>query len=283
MISVISREKLFQLLLRNCSLRFSKYLSAYKDLLDIKQESFEVSCELVDDVRSDNIRLAILGLNQTDVKRWIRACGDKIILTRDFLFDNAHERCFAIGLADYPDGAGTCRRKFYNFYGRAKSEKIKIKHIEKILSLLGIPNIDFKNDCVLFSKIEASGLDLDNDNRATIKVYFGPFSSTILSEKCVRELVNTDIAFLDLLKRYQMFSATVLFCVGYARSGRSVRVGLRYRTENIKPYLQLFDRYGQVLRFVSDFYKEFPKLSLQVVTVQRAPVKKMQFYFLLKN
>ncbi len=109
-----------------------KYLRAYEDLPRPQQESFEVSCELVNGRRIDRMRLAILGLRRADVLGWMSACGHPARFIDGLLFENTTDACFGIGLADYESGAGNCRIKAYNEYGTSQSQEKNVAHVRPV-------------------------------------------------------------------------------------------------------------------------------------------------------
>jgi len=283
MISTSNRKKLFDLLCRNSSPDFIEYLRVYEGLPQPPQESFEISCELVNGIRVDSMRLAILWLQRRDVLRWLSECHRKIPFIQEFLFDNKTEGCFGIGLADYLSGSGVCRMKIYNFYGSAQPESRKTAHIQQAFSLLNIPDVEFMKDWKLFRKIEVSGIDWDREGQPMIKVYFGPFPIEQLFSGFSKALSKEEFLCYNLLKERSMLPETFVFCARYSLNGRSLRTGMRYRTKKFVPYLKMFDNKKEVTKFFVDFYRIFPSLELQVITMQWLPIKKMQFYFLLKS
>ena len=193
MISVEFRKKFFDLLCRNSSPDFIRYLRAYEGLSVPQQESLEVSCELVNGRRVDGMRMAISCLSRKDVLKWLSACRQKIPFIQDLLFENTTQDCFGIGLADYSSGAGVCRMKIYNTYGPSQTQVRKAAHIQKSFSLLNMGDLQFKKDLEMFGKIEGMAIDWDHQGQATIKVYFGFFGPEQLSVGSLRALSKEEI------------------------------------------------------------------------------------------
>lgn len=281
MISTEFRKKFFDLLCRNSSPDFIEYLRAYEGLPRPLQESFEVSCELVNGIRVDSMRLAIMCLHRQDVLRWLSACRRKISLIQDLLFENTTEDCFGVGLADYPSGSGVCRMKIYNAYGRSHPEVRKAAHIQQLFSLLNIPDVEFRKDWEQFRKVGISGIDWNREEQVMIKVYFGPFHPEQLFASFWEALLKEDILCYDVLRQKGLLPEAFLFCVRYSRDGRSLRMGMLCRTRKVVPYLRMFDHKQEVSKFLVDFYRIFSGLSLQFISMQWVPVQKMQFYFLV--
>ena len=280
-ISTELRKKLFDLLCRNSSPDFIKYLRAYESLSRPPQESFEVSCELVNGIRVDSMRLAMECLRRQDVLRWFSACRFKIPLIQGLLFENTTDECFGIGLADYPPESGICRMKIYNFYGRSQSQARKVAHIQQLFSLLNIPDGEFRKDWKRFRKVQFSGIDWDREGRATIKVYFGFFDLEKLFGSLSEALSKEEILCYDILRKKGFLPETFLFCVKYSRNGRSLRTDMRYRTRRIVPYLKMFDHKREASKLFVDFYRSFPGLQLEYISMQWSPVQRIQFYFLV--
>ena len=281
MISTELRREFFDLLCRNSSPDFIEYLRAYESLPKPPQESFEVSCELVNGIRVDSMRLAIMCLQRQDVLRWISACRHKIPLIQDLLFDNTTDECFGIGLADYPSGSGVCRMKIYNTYGPSQSQVRKVAHIQQLFSILNIPDVEFRKDWERFRKVEFSGIDWDREDRAMIKVYFGPFHLDQLFGSFSEALLKEDILYYDILRQRGLLPERIFFCVRYYRGSRSLRTDMCYRTRKIVPYLRVFDHKREASKFLVDLYRISPGSSLQFISMQRVPVFKEQFYFLV--
>lgn len=278
-ISTDLRKKFFDLLCRNSSPDFIEYLRAYEGLSRPPQESFEISCELVNGIRVDSMRLAVERLRRQDVLRWLSACHRKIPSIQDLLYENTTEECFGIGLADYPSGYGVCRMKIYNFYGRSQSQAKKITHIQQLFSLLNIPHVEFRKDWEMFRKVQFSGIDWDGEGQAMIKVYFGLFNLEKLFGSFFKTLSKKESLSYDVLRKRRLLPETFLFCVRYSQKGRSLRTDMRYQTRRFVPFLRMFDRKRNVSKFLIDFYRTFHDLKLEYISMQWIPVQKIQFYF----
>ncbi len=272
------RTKFFDALSCDSSGEFAQYLRAYEKL-EIPDEKFEISCEVVDGLRLDRMRLSIEGLGRQDVLKWFAACRRKIPLIEDLLYTNTTEKCFGIGLADYPSGKGVGRIKIYNFYGRQQLQAQKVEHIAKSFTLLNIPQAAFKKDQSLFKRIEFSGIDWDHEGQATIKVYFGLFNLEELFEKFSGEFARGEMLKYDLLRQKGLLSEKFLICVKYSPKGRSLRADMRYQTRKFVTLLKIFDPRQNVARFIADFYQIFHDLKLEYLSMQWNPKQKMQFYF----
>ena len=284
MIPLELRKKLFEIALPGSSPDFSRYLRAYETLPRPVNESFEISCELINGKRVDQMRLAILGLQRHDVLQWLNACGRHIPSIEGILLDSALDACFGIGLADYPLGQGLCRMKVYhNTWGETYSQVKKFKHLRQLFELLEIKESEFIKDWELFRKVDISGIDWDGENRATIKVYYGPFYTDDLFGRFCDVFPKEDLRRYDDLREKSLLGETCLFCAKYNREGRSIRTDIRYRTTKVAAYLKDFDHLHEVSRFFLDYYKIFPGLRLEFISIQWNPVIKKQFYFLLMN
>ncbi len=277
------RKALFDLLCLHSSPVFIEYLRAYENLTQPPREGFEVSCELINGVRVDNMRVAIMCLRMKVLLRWLSACRRKIPMIQDLLFKNTTDGCFGIGLADYPSGSGICRTKIYNEYGNSKSQVGKIAHVQQLFPLLNIPDVDFRKDSLKFSKMNISCIDWDREKRAAIKVYFGPFPLEHLFGRFSEVFSKEEILCYDILRKKGLLPEMFQFSIKYSQDGRSIKTELRYQTMNIVPYLKKFDPKQEVSNFLVDFYRLFPDLSLQVISMQWIPVEKIQFYFLMVN
>ncbi|MEI7998586.1 MAG: hypothetical protein WCH62_03670 [Candidatus Omnitrophota bacterium] len=273
------RKKFFNLVCRNCSPDFIEYIRVYETLPKPPQESFEISCELINGIRVDSMRLAIMRLYRQDVLRWISACHHKISFLQDLLYENTTDECFGIGLADYPSGLGICRIKIYNTYGRFQSQKRKSTHIQQSFSVLNIPDVEFRKDWERFKKVEFSGIDWDREGRAMIKVYFGPFRLEQLFGNFSEVLLKEDILCYDILRQKGLLPEKFLFCVRYFQGARSIRTDMRFQTRRIVPYLRIFDHQREASKLFVDFYRIFPGSRLEYISMQWAPILKQQFYF----
>ncbi|MDP2653393.1 MAG: hypothetical protein Q8Q08_05110 [Candidatus Omnitrophota bacterium] len=281
MIYLEFRKKFFDLLCRDSSPDFVGYLRAYEGLPLPPEESFEISCELVNGMRVDNMRLAIMCLHRRDVLRWLSAFRCKVPLSQDFLFENAADNCFGIGLADYPSGSEACRIKLYNTYGDLQSQAGKVEHIQRLFSSLNIPDAAFRRDWEQFRDVEFSGVDWGLEGRASIKVYFGPFSLDQFSGGLSGKLLKEDRLCYDVLRQEGLLPKAMIFCARYFLGGRSLRIDICCKTRKMSSYLRMFDPKGEALRFLVDFYRIFPGLSLQYISIQSVPVQKIKFYFLV--
>lgn len=279
-VNIALRKRLFSILCVRSSQDFIEYLRVYEDLPMPRKESFEVSCELVSGMRRDSARLAILGLHRQDVLRWLYRCHREIPLIQKLLFNNTTE-CFGIGLTDYPLGLGVCRIKIYNEYGLSKSQVDERSHIQSLFAILNIPDNDYKQDLERFGKVHMSGIDWDCNGQATIKVYFGFFQSGQSVNSLKQSLSDDDSFYYNTLRDNGLLPETFLFCIRYSRGGRSVRTDMRVQTRKIVPYLRIFDHQGEIERFLADFSSVFLRLSLEFVSVNLLPVKKVQFHFCL--
>jgi hypothetical protein len=281
MISTDSRKKLFDLLCRNSSPDFIEYLRAYEGLSRPPQEQFEVSCELVNGIRIDSMRLAVTFLRRKDVLRWFSACHRKIPLIQDLLFDNTTDECFGIGLADYPSGSGICRMKIYNDFGPTVSQARRVAHIQQLFSLLNIPDAAFRKDWERFKILDLLGIDWDRDGQAVIKVYFGPFHLGQLFGSLSDVLFKNEILYYDILRQNCLLPHAFFLVAKYSQDGRSQRTDLRLRTRKFAPYFKLFDHKREASKFFIDFYRIFPGMRLEFIGNQWAPSQKTQFYFMV--
>jgi hypothetical protein len=280
MISTERRKKFFDLLCSNSSPDFIEYLRIYENFSRSAQELFEASCELVNGIRVDSMRLAISNLHKQEVLRWIYACRFKIPLIEDLLFEDTKEACFGIGLADYPSGSGVFRMKIYNlYYGRSQSQSRKVAHIQQSFSLLNIPDIEFRKDLEQFRKVNISGIDWDCEGQAMIKVYFGPFPLEQLFGSLSEVFFKDEILCYDILRQKGLLPETFVITARYSRDGRSIRTDFPCRTRKFVPYLKMFDYKREVSKFFIDLYRIFPGLTLQVINMQWTPVQTTKFYF----
>ena len=285
MIALESRKKLFEMLRAGCSSDFAVYLRGYEMLHPRpSKESFEVSCELVNGKRVDQMRLAVLGLQKHDVLEWLKACQRHIPMVKELLFDSALDACFGIGLADYTSGQGACRIKIYhNTFGNTYPQVAKFQHLRRLFALLGIPELEFIKDWQRFKKVDISGIDWDGQDQATIKVYYGPFYPQDLFGRFSEVFSKQDIMRYDALWQEGLLAEAFLFCAKYGRQGRSIRTDMRYRTKNPAAYLKEFDPHHEASRAFLDFYKVFPASRLEFISMEWSAVERMQFYFLLMN
>ena len=283
MISAQLRKKFFDLLCCHSSSDLIQYLRAYEGLSIPPKELLEVSCELVNGKKADGTRLAITCLRRQDVLEWFSACRKKEPLIQDILFENAAEDCFGIGLADGPLGADACRIKIYNTYGRSQLLVRKIQHIQKLFPLLNISDAKFKKDLELFRKIEGIAIDWDHQGPATIKVYYGYFDSEQLFVAPFQALSKEEILCYDILRQQGLLPRMFLRCARYSRDGRTFRTDMRFQTKRVVPYLRILDHQREASRFFVDFYKIFPDLELEYISMQWAPVEKMQYYFIVEK
>lgn len=278
-ISVNLRKKFFDILIRNSSSEFVQYLRAYEDLSRSSSEAFEISCELVNGIKVDNVRLSIEGLRRINVLKWLEACHRPIPFIEDLLYKNSTEHCFGIGLADYPSGGGTCRIKIYNFYGRLQSQAKKLAHIRKVFSLLNIPDDQFKKDYERFKRVEFSGIDWDQEGKVTFKVYFGLFPLDHLFDKFFQIFKKDEMKKYEALRKRGLLPEKFICCAKYSQKGSSLRTDMRYQTRKISPFLKIFDVKQEVLASIADFYKVFNDIKLEYIAMQWVPVQKIQFYF----
>jgi hypothetical protein len=276
------RKRLFDFLSDHSSSEFVEYLRAFESLPKSSNESFEVSCELMNGKRIDQMRLAILGLNRNDVLGWVSACRLQIPLIEELLFENTKDECFGIGLADYPSGAGLCRIKLYNEYRDFQSQTRTIAHIQTLFSLLNIPDEAFKKDLELFGKVRISAIDWDMENQAMIKVYFGFFRPEGAFQGFAGALLKEDLICYNNYKKHGFMPEKVQFSIRYSKEERSLKTEMFFQGIKIVPFLKLFDHQREVSRFFADFYKDLPDLVLHVISMQWVPVERMQFYFMIR-
>jgi hypothetical protein len=276
------RKNFFDLLCRNSSPDFIAYLRAYEALPMPFQESLDVSCELINGTRADSMRLAITGLQRRDVLRWLSACHRKIPLIQSLLFENSTDECFGIGLADYPSGMGVCRMKIYNTYGRFQSQDKKVKHIQHLFSLLNIPDVEFRKDLERFKDVDESGVDWELEGGAVLKVYFGPFHRDRLLDSSFGSLPKEEIQYYNILRSKNFLPETFTFSVKYSQNGRFLRTDLHYQTREFVLCFRMFDLKREALKFFVDFYRIFPSLRLQSISLQLVPVQKTYFYFKMR-
>ena len=275
------RQALFNLLCRQTSPRFTEYLRVYEHLPQPRGESFELSCELVDGVRVDSMRVAIMCLRKKEVLRWLLASNNRVPFVRDVLFDNETDECFGIGMADYPTGLGARRIKIYNAYKRSQVRVRKTDHILQLCDLFNIPDNGFRKDLERFEKIELSSIDWSREKKAAIKVYFGPFNSDQLFKRFSRVFPKDEIMPYRVLCEKKLLPEVVYFTAKYSQEGHTFRVDLCNRMKDIRPYLKAFDHHQQVSGFLADFRRIFPDLHLQWISTQGAFFHKIQLYFFL--
>lgn len=276
------RKTFFDLLCRDSSPDFIEYLRAYEDLPMPPKELFEISCELVNGIRVDNMRLAIMSLHMRDVLRWLSVCRCPIPWVPDFFSKNVSDNCFGIGLADYPYGSGVCRVKLYNTYTGLPSQARKVAHIKKLFSLLKIPDGEFKKDLSRFRAVRLLSIDWDQDKQAAIKVYFGPFHPEQLSGRLSEALSKDDTACYDILGKNGLLPVKVEFTIRYSKDLRSQKMEMfcpTSRSSEVVPYLKMFDHKREVSKFFVNFSRNIASLNQQVISMQWTPIQKMQFYF----
>ena len=279
-VSLACRQNLFDLLCAEGSADLVGNLRAYEGIPRPEDESFEVSCELVNGVRADSIRIAIMNLHRQDVLRWA-ACRHRIPLIEDLLFDNATDGCFGIGFADYSSGRGVCRTKIYTEYGSSNSKAGKLAHLQRLFPLLNISDKEFKDDLKRFGKVDATGIDWDAQDRSVIKVYWGPFQLEELLAKYSDVLLSKEILCYDLLRQYDLLPRSFLIVAKYSGEGRSRRTDLCIRTRRVVPFFRMFDPHKEAAKVFLDISRIYPRWRLEYIGLQWEPVEKVQFYFLM--
>jgi hypothetical protein len=279
MIPAQLRELFFLLLCRRSSPEFHTYIHAYQGIARPPYESFEVSCELMNGIKTDRMRMAILGLGRQDVQRWMTASKGKDPLLEDILFENKKEACFGIGLVDFSYGQGISRAKIFNEYGHIPTQSQKRKHIRQLFSILKMSSLEFEKDLNLFESIKLSSIDWDLQGQARIKVYYGPFTPQIMQEK-FPELINRDGNLnYHHLERNDLMPQAFEICARYGFQRPSLKVNMKCRRGRTIPYLKMFDNKREASRFFVDFYRTIPALELTYICEEWDPIQKTQFYF----
>lgn len=270
---------MFDLLCRQGSPDFVKYLRAYEGIARPPGETIEISCELVNGIRKDRGRLAVFDLRRQDVLNWLAACQFKVPLIEDLVFENTTDKCFMIGLADYPARERGCRIKIYNEYGTSTSVAGGEEHAQRLFSLLNIPGHEFQKDRALFRKIKIGAVEWGQSRRAIVKIYFGNFSSEQLFGRFSGVLSPQDLSCYDRLRKNGMLPRIFHFCVRYSRQGRSLKVEFNCQTRRIGPYLDMFDPKREASKLFLELHRLSPGLRMEFLSLQGVPDRKVQFYF----
>jgi len=281
-ISIEQRKKVFDLLCRDSSPDFIKYLRAYEGIPRPPSESFEISCELINGIRNDSARLAVFDICRQDVLRWLSACQRQVPLIQDLLFENATDECFMIGLADYPSSSRGCRFKIYNEYSSSLSQIGDGGHAQRLFSLLNISDVAFKKDLDLFKKVKIAAIEWDHQQRAIIKVYFGNFHLEQLFTSFSEALFKDELLCYDNLRKKALLPEIFHICVRYSPQGRSIKMEFNCQTRRVVPYFEMFDQQRQAAKFFADLFRITPGLRLEFLSVQWLPAPKVQYYFLLQ-
>ncbi len=275
------RKQLFNVLCSRSSPNFQKELRSYEAMPQPRSESFEVSCELIDGVRVDQMRVAIMCLYRQEVMDWLVLHHPSIKRVEELLFNNPHEDCFGIGFADYPQEQGVRRVKLYNCYGHQKIQPPMREHIFKLFAMLGLSESEFRKDLQTFDQIRFSCVDWDEKGKAAIKVYYGLFHQDLLFDRFAREFSPEDMGRLRDLSCKALLADKFVVTGKYGNEGKVLRVDMCYNTKDFSSYMKHFDPHGQTAAFFAGFKPIFPELSLQYMGMQFDPSLKIQSYFWL--
>ncbi len=279
MIPAQFREIFFLLLRLRSSPAFHAYIHAYQGIAKPPYESFEVSCELIDGVKTDRMRMAILGLRRLDVKRWMTASKGEDPLLEGILYENNTEACFGIGLVDFSHGHGISRAKIFNEYGQRPSQSQKRMHVRKLFSMLNVYSAEFEKDLDRFKTIKLSSIDWDLQGQAMIKVYYGPFTPKAMHKKFPEMLHKDRNLDYHNLERNDLMPQAFEICARYGFHRPSLKVNMKCRRGRTVPYLKMFDEKREASKFFADIYSKIPALELTYICEEWDPVRKTQFYF----
>lgn len=274
------RKQLFNVLCSRSSPNFQKELRSYEAMSQPKSESFEVSCELIDGVRVDQMRVAIMCLYRQEVMNWLVLHHPSIKDVEELLFNNPYEDCFGIGFADYPQEQGVRRVKLYNCYGHQKIQPPMREHIFKLFAMLGLPDEEFREDLQIFDRVRLSCIDWDAEGRPALKVYFGLFHNESLFNDYSNVFSQGEMDRFKELQQQGLMPELFNVGVKYEANKRSVRLDMCCQEGDVQSYLKRFDRQGDIESFLGS-YDMFQVRSLQYIGLQVMRVEKVQLYFWL--
>jgi hypothetical protein len=226
-----------------------------------------------------SLRLGINSLHYHTVKKWLATGRWKHLNAYRFMFSNHRDPCFGLGLVDHKPGQRHNRIKIYNFY-QSSGDLINIRnHLHRICSLTDIPFHDVSRDWASLGKAGLSAVDMYENDRCALKVYFGPFLTPQLP-KIARNIISPDaLRQYQILREENLLSNLFYLCIRYGRSQREVKTDFRYFTYRIAPYLRHLDSGREASKIYQELYQITPRPFLSFIAFYMLKKPRIEFNF----
>ncbi|MBF0618810.1 MAG: hypothetical protein HQL19_01450 [Candidatus Omnitrophica bacterium] len=277
------RQNLMLYLHQKISSGTRRVLTRFFSIKSCASADLELSSESTQGKEGRYARLALTCLRREEVLALFSEAGCSKRKVVPYMFDNEQAPCFGMGIADYGLSRKERRIKLYNYYHLVPAGMDWQAHIRKVCKKARISWARVALDIACFGRARMSAVDLYDDGKTDLKVYFGPFLSTDIVGKWRHLFKPKAVQKYRALLKDKALSRLVLLCVRYGKTGRSVRTDFWYETRRVLPYLKALDPQRHAARLYTDLRSAGAALKLTFICVDLDQRPRTQFYFELKE
>ena len=277
------RKNLLQYFKTKASAQTYNILKSFFSFIGPDPAPLEVSSEYGQDGQGDYVRVALSCLTRDQALKLFALTKHPRQVVESFMFDDHQDACFGMGIADYGTESAQQRIKLYNYYDLSRKRALWKEHLLELGEKAGVSRLELKRDIGQFKKVRMSSVDIYDNGKIDLKVYYGPFFSKDFPSK-FQSLFDTRTIrkYKDLLGP-GLLSRLVLFCVRYNSDGKSIRTDFWCSARRIVPLLKRLDAHGDATRLYKDISALTTSRNLSFICIDMDKRPRTQFYFFLEK